>query len=114
LITQGAMYRSGILTSKEKVLTSLRAESLARTALKHIGLAAFSAWRGRSGLAASGIRTLLPFVFGGISRLWRQPGRGRLVRGVVLAGTVASVFSAFSRLRKKRTSDAREAESEIW
>ena len=101
LITQGAMYRSGIKSSKEKVVSGLRAESLARSAVKQIGLAAFAAWRGRSGLVGSGLSTALPLVLGGISSLWRQPKLKPVVRGTLIVGAVAAAYVFISKWKRK-------------
>lgn len=106
LITQGAMYRSGILSSKEKVVSGLRAESLAKSAIKQIGLAAFAVWRGRSGLTAAGLPAILPLVVGGISKLWQQPKLKPVARGALIAGAVASAIVVISKLRKKKTETA--------
>jgi hypothetical protein len=113
LITQGAMYRSGISASKEKVVQSLHAESLARTALKQFGLAALSAWRTRSGIAATSMPALLPIVFGGISKALREHKWKPLLRGVLIAGTVASVAAMVLRYKGKNTADAGTDESEV-
>jgi hypothetical protein len=102
LITQGAMYRSGIAASKEKVVQGLRADSLARTALKQVGLAALSAWRTRSGLAATGMPALLPVVLGGIAKAWREQSWKPIVRGVLIAGTVASAAALFLRYKSNK------------
>ena len=101
LITQGAMYRSGILSSKAKVVSGLRAESLARSAIKQIGLAAFAVWRGKSALSTGGLSAVLPLVVGGISRLWQQPKLKPVVRGAVIAGVVASLIAMLSKRKKK-------------
>ncbi|HEY8025433.1 MAG TPA: hypothetical protein VIF60_12755 [Burkholderiaceae bacterium] len=101
LITQGAMYRSGIAASKQKVVQSLHAESLARTALKQFGLAALSAWRTRSGIAATSMPALLPIVFGGLSKALREHRWKPLLRGILIAGTVASVAAAFFRYKSR-------------
>jgi hypothetical protein len=101
LIAQGAMYRSGIKSAKEKVVSSLRAESLVRSAVKQIGLAAFTLWRGRSGLVASGLSTALPLVIGGISSLWRQPKLKPVLRGTLNVGAVAAGYAYFSKWKKR-------------
>jgi hypothetical protein len=102
LITQGAMYRSGIKSSKEKILHGLRAESLARSAIKQIGLAAFAAWRGRSGLAGGSLSTILPLVVGGVSRLWHQPKLKPVVRGTLIVGAIAATYAFISRWKNKQ------------
>lgn len=101
LVTQGAMYRIGILTSKEKVRSGLRAESLAKSAIKQIGLAALAAWRARSGLAVTSLPTLVPILVGGISSLWRQPTWKPLVRGAMIAGAVASIVVVLAKRKNK-------------
>jgi hypothetical protein len=101
LITQGAMYRSGIKSSKEKVVSGLRAESLARSAIKQIGMAAFAAWRGRSGLAAGSLSTILPIVVGGVSRLWNQPKLKPVVRTTLIVGAIAAAYAFFARWKRK-------------
>lgn len=119
LITQGAMYRSGLKSSKEKVVASLRGETLARIALKQVGLVVLSAWRNRSGLA-TGIPAALPVVLGGLSKLWKQPKVKPVVRGVAIAGAVASVVALAAKwmMNKSRAaeegydSDAGSGESE--
>ncbi|HSY26388.1 MAG TPA: hypothetical protein VK832_02710 [Burkholderiaceae bacterium] len=108
LITQGARYRSGILISKEKVVSGLRAETLARSVIKQIGLAAFAAWRDRSGLTGGGLPAILPLVIGGVSSLWRQPKLKPLIRGVVIAGTVASAYALFAKFKKTSESTTPE------
>jgi len=81
LITQGAMYRSGIVSSKAAVVSGLRAESLAKSALKQIGLAAFALWRGRSAMSGGAVQAALPLVIGGVSKLWQQPKLKPMLRG---------------------------------
>jgi hypothetical protein len=109
LITQGAMFRSGIVASKDAVRNDLGAESLAKGALKLIGLAAFDAWRSPSSGLASGISTLGPLLVGGISGLWRQPNWKPLVRSAMIAGVVA----AATILLKRKKGAAAEAEAEV-
>ena len=111
LITQGAMYRSGLAVSKQKVVNGLQADSLARTMLKQLGLAALSAWRTRSGITATGMPALLPVVLSGISKAWRQQSWKPIVRGVLIAGTVASVVALFVRYKAKSVA-RQEAEDE--
>ncbi len=101
LITQGAMYRSGIVSSKAAVVSGLRAESLAKSALKQIGLAAFALWRGRSAMSGGAVQAALPLVIGGVSKLWQQPKLKPMLRGALIAGAVASTIAVVSRLRKK-------------
>lgn len=108
LITQGAMYRSGIATSKEKVVNGLRADSLARSALKQIGLAALSAWRTRSGVAATSMPAILPFIAGGVAKAWRERNWKPVVRGVLLAGVMAGAAAAFVGYSRRK--EAREEE----
>lgn len=114
LITQGAMYRSGIATSKEKVVNGLRADSLARSALKQVGLAALSAWRTRSGLTATGMPTILPILAGGVMKAWRERNWKPVLRGVLVAGAMAGVAAAFVGYNKRRqAADEDETEDDF-
>jgi len=106
LITQGAMYRSGIVSSKAQVASGLRAESLAKSAIKQIGLAAFALWRGRSALSAGGLPSILPLVIGGVSKLWQQPKLKPVARGALIAGTIALVIAVVAKGRKKKSKRA--------
>jgi hypothetical protein len=109
LIAQGAMFRSGVVVSREAVKHSLRADTLAKNVLKQIGLAAFSNLRGPSGLL-SNLPTLAPLLFGGISSLWRKPKWKPLVRGAVVAGVVAAAVAIV--VKKKKTRAEADAEEE--
>ena len=114
LITQGAMYRSGIAVSKEKVMHGLRADSLARSALKHIGLAALSAWRTRSGVAATSMPAILPVIAGGIAKAWRERNWKPVLRGVLLAGVMAGAAAAFvSYSKRKQATEEEETEDDF-
>ena len=114
LITQGAMYRSGIAASKEKVMHGLRADSLARGVLKQLGLAALSAWRTRSGVTATSLPAILPIVAGGVARAWRERNWKPVVRGVLIAGAVAGVAAAFlGYQRRKQAGQEDETEDDF-
>jgi hypothetical protein len=102
LITQGAMYRSGIKSAKEKMVNGLHADTLARTALKQVGLAALSAWRNRVGLA-TGLPAIVPMVVGGVSKLWQQPKVKPVLRGVAIAGAVASIVALAAKWAIKKS-----------
>ncbi len=109
LITQGAMYRSGVASSKEKVVHGLRADSLVRSALKQVGLAALMAWRTRSSVAAAtGMPAILPIVAGGIARAWRERNWKPILRGLLVAGAMAGATAAFVgyNRRKQATEEA--------
>jgi hypothetical protein len=105
LITQGAMYRSGIATSKEKVVNGLRADSLARSALKQVGLAALSAWRTRSGFTATSMPAILPILAGGVAKAWRERNWKPVLRGVLVAGVMAGAAAAFVGYNKRKQAD---------
>ncbi|HEX7640724.1 MAG TPA: hypothetical protein VF472_00800 [Burkholderiaceae bacterium] len=114
LITQGAMYRSGIVTSKEKVLHGLRADSLARSALKQVGLAALAAWRTRSGVAATSMPAVLPIIASGVAKAWRERNWKPVLRGVLIAGAMAgaaALFVGFSK--RKQASEEEETEDDF-
>jgi hypothetical protein len=110
LITQGAMYRSGIAVSKEAVMTGLRANTLAQGAIRQIGLAALSALRSPSGLGGS-VSALVPLLFGGVAKLWRQPNWKTLVRGALVAGTVATAATIFLKRGKKQAETETETKT---
>jgi|GEM_PF-2666405 len=102
LITQGAMYRSGIKSSKEKVVAGLRGGTLARSALKQVGMVALSAWRNRTGLAAS-LPAAVPMVLGTVTKLWKQRQIKPVLRGVAIAGVAASAVVLLAKwARRKR------------
>jgi hypothetical protein len=114
LITQGAMYRSGIATSKEKVVNGLHADSLARSALKQVGLAALSAWRTRSGMAATSMPAILPIIAGGVAKAWRDRNWKPVLRGVLIAGAMAGVAAAFVGYGKRQqANDEDETEDDF-
>ena len=106
LIAQGAMYRSGIKNSRQKVKAGLEADTLARSALKHIGLAALSAWRNRSGAVAASLPAIVPMVIGGVSKLWQQPKLKPVVRGIAIAGAVASAVALLAKWASKKAKAA--------
>lgn len=108
LITQGAMYRSGVASAKEKIVHGLRAESLARSAIKQVGLAALSAWRTRSGIAATGMPALLPIVAGGLAKAWRERNWKPLLRGVLVAGALAGAAAAVVGYRNRKNATAED------
>jgi len=110
LITQGAMFRSGIVSCREKLKSGLRAESLAHGVMRLIGLTAFTAWRERPGLAAS-LPALAPVLLGAASKLWRKPAKP-LVRGALVAGAIVTVAAVFFTRIKKRKQAAAEAVQE--
>jgi len=115
LITQGAMYRSGIATSKEKVVHGLRADSLARGVLKQIGLAALSAWRSRSSVAAAtSMPAILPIIAGGVAKAWRERNWKPVLRGLLVAGAMAGATAAFvSYSRRKQAMDEDDTEDDF-
>jgi hypothetical protein len=110
LITQGAMFRSGIVGSKEAVMSGLRANTLAHGAIKQIGMAALSALRNSPSLAGS-VSTLAPLLLGRLSGLWRQPNWKSVVRGVVVAGAVATAATILIKRKKKQAETEAEAEA---
>jgi hypothetical protein len=102
LVTRGAMYRSGILSSREKVIAGLQAESLAKSAIKQICLAALSLWRGGSGLGVMSVPAFAPILIRGVSSLWRARMLKPLARGAIVVATIASVVTILTK--KKKTS----------
>ena len=105
LITQGAMYRSGIVGSREKVIQGLGAESLAKSALKQVGLAVFSLWRGRSSMSMTNLPTLLPILMTGASGLLRPIIKTPILRRAVMLSVMASSAVLFYKLKKRTRTD---------
>jgi hypothetical protein len=101
LVTQGAMFRSGILTSKQQINAGLRAESLASGAVKLIGLAAFAAWRGRGAIAVGSLPAIAPLLLRTASTLWRQKGLKPIVRGALIVGAAAAVGAMYVKTKLK-------------
>jgi hypothetical protein len=93
LIAQGAVFRAQIMNAKEITHASLRPDSLARSALNHVGLAALAAIKGRSGpsgpsIAGIDVRSILPLLLSGISMLSKNSSLKPAMRGALAAGAV--------------------------
>jgi hypothetical protein len=108
LISQGALYRAQIVVARQFVHDGLEPRTLAKGALQQAALAAFSAIGTRNGIGLSGlnIQTVLPIATGVFSALAKRKSLVKAVlRGAVVAGSVAGLVALISRSRRA----AREA-----
>ncbi|MBV8665178.1 MAG: hypothetical protein JO269_01720 [Burkholderiaceae bacterium] len=104
LITQGAMFRSGLVLSRATVKASLQGGSLGGKLVKHAGSAALSLLRARG----AGLSALAPLAVSGLSKLWKGPGKKNLWRGLLIAGGVAAAAAIV--LMTKRKAGAEEGD----
>lgn len=103
LIAQGAVYRAEVLHAKQVMRAGLRPDSLARGAFRQlVGVALAAAGKKTGiGLAGASVQPLLPLLFSAGSALLRNKSLRRpLLRGALIAGSVAAVAMAFSKNRK--------------
>ncbi len=112
LIAQGAIYRTEVLLAKQAVHDSLQPDTLARSALHKLGLAALAAFRNRNApgfasLAGLDLQTVLPLAMTGISLLARKKSLAKkLLRGAAVAGVVAGAVALLSRKKKAADGNA--------
>lgn len=115
LIAQGAVYRAEVMFAKQEVQASLRPETIARNAVHHamlVGLAALKA-RNIAGMPGMNLQNLLPLAMSGISAISKNKALVKTVlRGAVIAGSVAGVVKVLSRKQKtKAAASADQASS---
>lgn len=92
LIAQGASHRLAITHARADVRTSLRAESLAKSAISHVAMGALTAFRGGSILKGSNLQFLLPLAMSVFSRLSKKSHLVKpIARGALVLGAVAAV-----------------------
>ena len=113
LIAEGAVYRAEVMFAKQAVQSSLRPETIARNALHHailVGMAALKT-RNIAGLPGVNLQSLLPVAMSGISALSKNKALVKVVlRGAVIAGSVAGIVRMLSR--KKKSDAPNEASGE--
>lgn len=113
LIAQGAVYRAEVLLAKDSAEASLRPDTLARSVLHQVAIAALAAIRGGGGLPGMNVQTLLPIVMGGISALSKRKSLLKTVaRGAAVAGAAAGVVALVSRKKKSKQGAAEDAPSD--
>jgi len=104
LIAQGAVHRAEVLRAKQMTRAGLRPDSLARGALRQLAGVALEVVGKKTGigLAGSGAQTLLPLLLSAGSALLRNKSslRKPLLRGALIAGSVAAVVVFFSKKKK--------------
>ncbi|HEY0844516.1 MAG TPA: hypothetical protein VGE12_04070 [Noviherbaspirillum sp.] len=112
LIAQGAIYRAEVMLARHEVKASLRPESIARNAVHHavlVGLAALKARNlsGMPGLNLQNLQSLLPLAMSSVSALSKNKALVKVVlRGAIIAGSVAGVVRVLSKRKKKSVVEA--------
>lgn len=114
LIAQGAIYRAEVMLAKQAVQDGLRPETIARNAVHQamlVGLAALKT-RNIGGLPGINLQNLLPLAMSGVSALSKNKALVKVVlRGAVVAGSVAGVVRVLSKRKKKDASEDVQASS---
>lgn len=106
LITQGAVYRAEVMLATQAVRAGLRPESLARNALRQAALIAVTAFKARNlgGLPGVSLESMLPIAMASASALSRNQAVVKVVlRGAVIAGTVAGAVRFLSKKKRPAT-----------
>ena len=107
LVQEAAAYRAGLTDATNEVKASIGAESIARSALSYLGMAAFGVIKSRTGLAGVGLQTVLPFLISGMSALSKKSLGKSALRSGVLLGAVAALV-CFLVKKKKAKPDKKE------
>jgi hypothetical protein len=103
LLAQGALLRSGLSSAQNVVRVRLRPESLVQSAISHVAMALYAAFKSRTSLAGVGLPTLLPLLIGGVSALSKKALLKPALRvGLVLA-TVGAIIGMMAK--RKKTAD---------
>jgi len=108
LIAQGAVHRAEVLHAKQTMRAGLRPDSLARGALRQLAgvVLAVVGKKTGIGLAGAGAQTLLPLLLSAGSALLRNKSlRKPLLRGALIAGSVATAAVFFSKKKKASSED---------
>lgn len=102
LVAQGALLRSGLSSAQKVVKERLAAESLIRSTISQVAMAAFAVFKSRTGLTGAGLPTILPLLIGGVSALSRKALLKPVLRiglGLFAVGAIITVMAK----RKKNT-----------
>lgn len=110
LIAQGAAFRAQVILAKNNAHASLHPDRFVKGALNHITGMAMAAFKNGSAAHAVGMNLpeILPLVVTGISALSKRSLLKPVLRGAVIAGTVAAIAMLVLN-RKKRASAAAAA-----
>lgn len=109
LIAQGALYRAEVMLATHIARDSLRPDSLARSALHQAALIGLSALKRRNiaGLPGLNLQNMLPLAMTALSSLSQRKGVVRaILRGALIAGTVAGAVRLFSRSKRAPADDS--------
>lgn len=103
LISQGALYRAQVVVARQFVHEGLEPRTFAKSALQQAAMTAFAAIGARSGSGLSGLnlQAILPIATGLISALSKRKSLVKgVLRGAVVAGSVAGLVAFISRKRR--------------
>lgn len=106
LIAQGAAYRLGITDARTAVRTSVSAESIAKSAISHVVMGAYTAIKSGAILKGSNLQFLLPLAISGISKLSRNSLVKPLARGALVVAAVVAMTRFI--VKKKKASKAKK------
>ena len=109
LIAQGALYRAEVMLATQTARDSLRPDTLARGALRQAALIGLAVLKRRNlgGLPGLNLQNMLPLAMTALSSLSQRKGVVQAVlRGAVIAGTVAGAVRLFSRKKKAAAADS--------
>lgn len=104
LVAQGAAYRDGIRHSRNNVRDKLHVEALAKGAINHIIMGAYTAFKTGAALKGGNMKMALPLVLAGISALSKKS----LLKPIAGGAAVLGIVGVIVRLVMKR--NARRAE----
>ena len=102
LVREGVSYRSAISDAQGVIKDSLRAESLARSAIAHITTAAYAAFKSGAGLKGANLQTLVPLLVGGVSALSKKALLKPIVRGALILGALGTILTFVVKKKKAR------------
>jgi len=103
LIAQGALYRAQVVVARQFVHDGLQPRTLAKGALQQLAMTAFAMIGARNGAGVAGLnlQAMLPIATGLFSALSkRKPLVKTVLRGAVVAGTVAGLVAFIWKKRR--------------
>ena len=92
LVAQGAAYRFEIKAAAKSVTDDLHLGQLIKSALGHVAVAAYAAFKSRTEGSGAKLKTLLPLVIGGVSALSRRSLLKPALRVALLLGVGAAAW----------------------
>lgn len=119
LMAQSALYRAEISNGKEAITAGLSAESVIQSVFSHLGTAALAAIRSRGGIGGissidgASLPAIAPLAMRAIGMLASRRLLKPVLRGVIIAGVVATIVSVIAARKKSRdTSAARSIDTD--